>query len=649
MYTNSYQDVKKNGKEFIEFYSFPFLILTGDDDKYDTGLHEFPFTETSYSSYYKTTDGGIKFYESENLLEILKTNLSAKYIRDVTIPDDATVIIKSAQGHYLSNKLQMSQKILICELPCWSDNDDCIEYLKTSPTYIRYMKNLPDNVVLDTVRKRPDLLEHIENQSVELKMYVAQNHAHYFKYVKNPTLEMYEMAMDKYAYLTTYIDLEPYVLVHLAKKDSIILKHSKTKLSNDDYEQILKHNGMAIEHIEQSPHLCKIAFDNNICAVKHIQDQFITKEMCDAALEWDIRLLNSVPSEHVTDDMYISILQLIPKMISVIPMDRRTDKMLLIGAQHDSKYLTQIVDRSLINNVDPLELIKVNPNEIKNVKNPTVEMWEVAVLGNWELLKLVPESQKTEKVCMNAITNNFNALEFVTNQTEEMCLKSVQKSEHALKYVKIKTKEFYIKLVKLNHKIFGILHDDIVNESYYHDVCIEVVKIFGPWLKHIQNPTYEMCEFAVQQNPTVIKDVPLVHSNEKIVLQALTLNGNCISLVNGASIPMYFTAINSKPSCIEHIDPSILTEEMCIAAVKRDWKVLEKVKHQTLEICLYAVKQNINAFAYVRNRATIDENELMMYVCINPGLVNHIKGAKLKKACNEYLETFYSKLKIFNL
>ena len=73
----------------------------------------------------------------------------------------------------------------------------------------------------------------------------------------------------------------------------------------------------------------------------------------------------------------------------------------------------------------------------------------------------------------------------------------------------------------------------------------------------------------------------------------MTQNGLALQLVK----------ILSKPGL------NLMTEEVCIAAVKQNGLALRYIRNQTLEICTLAVKQNSNAIKYAKIYVNIDSDD----------------------------------------
>ena len=68
----------------------------------------------------------------------------------------------------------------------------------------------------------------------------------------------------------------------------------------------------------------------------------------------------------------------------------------------------------------------------------------------WIYLNIVPENNRTYELCMEAIKNHGNALQFVEDQTDEICKLAVSQNPYALKYVRNQTDELCTLAVSKN-------------------------------------------------------------------------------------------------------------------------------------------------------------------------------------------------------
>ena len=83
---------------------------------------------------------------------------------------------------------------------------------------------------------------------------------------------------------------------------------------------------------------------------------------------------------------------------------------------------------------ESLEAVKQDGNALQYVTNQTEQICLEAVKQYGYALQYV--TNQTKKICLEAVKDNGYALQYVSNQTEEICLEAVKQNGYALSYVK---------------------------------------------------------------------------------------------------------------------------------------------------------------------------------------------------------------------
>ena len=94
-----------------------------------------------------------------------------------------------------------------------------------------------------------------------------------------------------------------------------------------------------------------------------------------------------------------------------------------------------------------------------------------------ESRKHTSEYEIEKHKCLEAVKQDYRALQFIKEQTHEICLEAVKQNGHALQYVKDQTEEICIEAVKQN----GWLLEFIKNQT--DKICLEAVKQDGENLR----------------------------------------------------------------------------------------------------------------------------------------------------------------------
>ena len=87
---------------------------------------------------------------------------------------------------------------------------------------------------------------------------------------------------------------------------------------------------------------------------------------------------------------------------------------------------------------------------------------------------------QTPEICLCAVHNNGNALEFAKYQTPQICAEAIRNNPMAIRFVHNQTE----------------------------DLCMQAVKRDGLALKHVRQPSLEVCKVAVQKNIRAVNFVP---------------------------------------------------------------------------------------------------------------------------------------------
>lgn len=174
-------------------------------------------------------------------------------------------------------------------------------------------------------------------------------------------------------------------------------------------------------------------------------------------------------------------------------------------------------------------------------------------------------------------------------------------------------------------------------------------------LKYIDNPSAELCEYAIEKQPTAIKDIKEVsvlgfETLEKIVKS----NWRNLKYVpeNRITPTLCECAYASSWKAFQYFPDKYKTAEICVECVKKNWTMLEFVPDhlKTEEICLLAVEKNYEALSFVPRSILSDE---LCAKCIKKNwasirlIPNEFKTPKLykailgwvsfSKACREWL------------
>ncbi len=298
------------------------------------------------------------------------------------------------------------------------------------------------------------------------------------------------------------------------------------------------------------------------------------------------------------------------------------------------------------------EMVNYQPRFIKDIKNQTHKLCEIATYQNPETIKNIQDKYKTKKMMIglcsrdlsmlkyfpdNIKTEDFwidmieikpESLQYITNQTDNICMTAVKKNGSMLQYVTNKTYEICVEAVK------NVGYALLFVENPGPELCLMGVKTCGMMLKFIENQTYEMCLEGVKNDGVSLKYAKF--QSEEICIEAIKQTYNAFEYVREQTEEMckmiahkrgYFELIKhiTKDICVEavkrspyalaHIPDEFLDNNMLMNAIKNDSSVLKYIKkeHQTKEICLEAIKIHLETLEYVHNKEYVYDEVINIF------------------------------------
>ena len=125
--------------------------------KFETGLN---VDSIKFNPIGECLPGGIYFTDLDNLPCWLEYGIrSMKYYRNVIIPDDCRVYIEG--NKYKADKIELSDREEIKDLPLWSDGDYCAMALEKGELSIKYIKKNNKKVQLALVKKHGGYIRYL--------------------------------------------------------------------------------------------------------------------------------------------------------------------------------------------------------------------------------------------------------------------------------------------------------------------------------------------------------------------------------------------------------------------------------------------------------------------------------------------------------
>ena len=660
-------------KEIFPGMEFAKLVTEDDSQKYNVklkdGLNEIPLKQN-----YGFIDGGINFFDKDNFLEALKKSYNCKYLRKVELPDESNIFIDDKE--YIADKVILGEKILIEDLKEWDNNEFCERALKIDAKFMKYIKTITPETQLNMILKDPNAIEIIRNPTEEMQLIAVKYSSWLVQKIDNPTTKVILLATENYPYVLRYIKNIPEDAIYelIGKKPELI--EYFTELSEEIYCGILKDNGQLLKFVtKQTQTICDIAFINTKEAFRYVKKQFKTFDMCFEAVKFNGLFLDLVPDIHFLTELCVEAIKQNATAIEYLKIP--SDEMFLLAAKQKPHYYARVNDKSLINDSNDDIILNVTPDYIQYVKNPTYEQCLKVIKRSGKLMKHIPIEHHTEELCMIAIRDFPEAVEFidskletvimvavtqkgvvinlVKNKTHDLMMASVENNGLALEHIEDQTYNIIKTALNQNIRAFKFVKNKTTEISKFaiskdpelliyivdpfadtldEEVVFEALKLKGMLLRHIPVKliTVKMCEIALNNDADAMIHVPDEFKTEDLVLPCLEKNGFVIRHIKNPTDKMNFCAVKCRPRSIQYIKNQ--TDKLSMFAFNLDNSILYSLSNQTPEICMAAVQKNHLAMVDVKNQ----ELTLCMHCTIlNPKSTVYIKNQDIKKQCESIL------------
>lgn len=251
------------------------------------------------------------------------------------------------------------------------------------------------------------LLRFIRYQSPEVCIFALKTNIQWFKYIKDPTIEMCL-----------------YVIEH--GTDDIFIHFESKRFDEATMMKIVEYEPKMIQYLKMpSINIELYAIKQIPSLVKHVKSLFSDCVYIHAVSQDGLLLKDIDGLQYYQDDMAIIICLTAVKQNGLA-----------------LKYCT-------IKNTDIcMAAIQNNPMALEFIDNQTIEHCMVAVSLNGLALKYC--TIKNTALYEIAINNNPMALEFVDDQTNELCMLAVKQNPMTLKFVKNKTSKICLVACTIN-------------------------------------------------------------------------------------------------------------------------------------------------------------------------------------------------------
>ena len=258
-----------SGEQFNKLFSdTKFVKLTNDLEnhngfQFEDGLN---IDTIKFNPSGSCSAGGIYFttYQKAYLWFSYGRNVM-KYIRNVTIPDDARVYIE--ENKFKVDKIFLGPKNIIGQ-------DIIKQVIELNYVHLQYVKEQTDDICILAVKRDGSALKYVHKQTEDICKLAVQGNGFMLKYVKEQTNDICTIAVRQYCHALEFVKLQTPELCKLA----------------------IQGNGSALQYVkEQTEELCNMAIQQNGLALKYVTNQ--NEELCILAVQRDVRALKYVKEQ----------------------------------------------------------------------------------------------------------------------------------------------------------------------------------------------------------------------------------------------------------------------------------------------------------------------------------------------------------------
>jgi hypothetical protein len=378
-----------------------------------------------------------------------------------------------------------------------------------------------------------------------------------------------------------------------------------------------------------------------------IESFFNFTQMFDVFKYYD-KSIDKIPDELRTEETFLDIVRYHNVNLSHIPIKYRT-KEICIDAVKRNAHSIPDVPKDLCTEELYLEAIKKDAIAIQYVDDPSDKLCHAAVISNDNILDdidtkyiteqlckaavkyskhvtlgSVPKKWITYAMCIEALGNNIDNLEYVPNVTYDIWLIAVTKNGSAIKWIPKEYRSFTL--------------------------CFIATKTYGCALKYIPDciVTYEMRLNAVKADGYALRWILDDDCTEELCICAL--NSNAIDAISYVPERFYYTKVSNAyfsnytkntfdpPTKIESkqfyddliawngrnirfVPKKYITNELLLAAVKQDGTAIEFIDERlTEEMCIIALKQHCTAVMCLIPERLYTEKVVSLMIANDPNV-----------------------------
>lgn len=461
-----------------------FIVLLDKNGYYNTGkeavtgLNINKLAKSYDYEGYPEYSGGIPFCDIDKIYELMGN--SYYYRTVIFIPDDN--IIEKKSYYNLAQSLLLGDLLLISDLSCWSDDKYCFKAVNFDGNNLKYVKNKTPTICYTAVKQTKrcykevpcDISNYVEiikmvidkdyyghvyveldgkfedKVWIELCMLGLKRNGLCIQYIKNPTEEMYQQALESTPGSFRFYPNKTYELwlKYIAKDGKLLFYVPDEFLTYELCLMAINNNPEAEKYLEENDNHKKI----------HHFDTLGKKQICDVTCQHFEKLrliaIDGSPSTFIemkepSYNVRLKAVQQCSLNIGFIDAKDQNEELCLeaVKAIKATKYIDRyfigspywrlgyvtVTDLCHIKTDEVcIESIKQDDNGLKYIKNKTTKLCMMALNINSENIQHIEENLQTEEMISIVAKKGGSSLYFYVNKqlyTKELLLIGIESTK----------------------------------------------------------------------------------------------------------------------------------------------------------------------------------------------------------------------------
>lgn len=200
--------------------------------------------------------------------------------------------------------------------------------------------------------------------------------------------------------------------------------------------------------------------------------------------------------------------------------------------------------------------LQYDGNNIKYIKNPIQEMYNTAINQTYMAIFYTPAEFQDPELCLQVIKKDYEssrAIQFIKNPTQQQCLEAVNINGMHLQYIKNnQTYEICMEAVKQYGTALSYVNKEHMTDELIK-MAMEGKKMAGHLLHLCKNMTPEIIKLAIKNSEIAYYCIPKKLITPELQLMVVKENGKVIKFIDNPTFELCQEAVKQNPLSIIYI------------------------------------------------------------------------------------------------